>query len=918
MSKLIRTYGDTGVTWEVAGAEVPTLPMSSWLATDLGALDTQEQFALGEAWARGVVDELHPGTYFMPYKKHVDLEEELRGPLSLPLTSEVSLKLVSSGSVADSTFRIEAQIFDPSGRALEVDWNRCDGALVESDSNAMLIGEDVRRLLARIADSPSPAATISERLEYLARAKALAAKAGAALDDYLESEDVDAGEAIGFEVLSATPDRISLGPTVTDSHGTEHDLTPSIHGKIPGVVTKREGTKRTRVVMPQSLAQDAEAIARNGQMTGADVPAFLQNPEAYLPDNVDLSDYSDRVTSIDIQIYNSRPYLHVRKSSGGWLEGAIEVQLENARDLDSAEDDESKPGLSPETLDRIANQNEEFVREGDAWIHVSDEARELSEKLRSGGFDPTQSGYQPLDGVLQVLPNLETLEFVILEEGLDLEELGRWKPLSIEPPGCLKATLRPYQLSGYQWLGTLEESDLGGLLADDMGLGKTVQILAHLGRMSEAGKLLPSLVVVPLTLMDNWEQETRKFIDRPLRIHRHEGARAQRMGGLLTTPMADIVLVSYDTLRRDQLTMAKIDWNVVVCDEAQYVKNPTAQRTSVVKALKARHRVALTGTPVENGLIEFWCIMDFVQPGKLRSWAEFREEYERPIVESTSDRHRSSLVKKLQADLQPHYLRRMKDEVAKDLPPKHDPVSARIALSREQHAEYSQVIHDAKSGGRGAALGAIQVLLQVSARPPIHLLSAPVDQRLEACPKLAYLVEVLERIRDAGEKVVVFTRFLELQKLIQQTVQEKFGIHPDCINGSIPFGRQKIVDLFGEKEGFNVLVLSHDAAGVGLNVTAANHVVHYTRPWNPAKENQATDRVYRIGQTRDVHVYTPVVCRDDFVTVEDRLAMLLQDKSELARDVLVPHKDWAVTKSDLLDCVTQEIPPIQSGSIDLQ
>jgi SNF2 family DNA or RNA helicase len=344
---------------------------------------------------------------------------------------------------------------------------------------------------------------------------------------------------------------------------------------------------------------------------------------------------------------------------------------------------------------------------------------------------------------------------------------------------------------------------------------------------------------------------------------------------------------------------------MVVCDEAQYAKNPTTQRTCAVKALKSKHRSALTGTPVENGLIEFWCIMDFVQPGLLGSWADFRKEFERPIVEG-NESERDAKINTLLSKIKGCYLRRMKDQVL-DLPGKTAQI-LETKLSDFQFQIYQTIVREAKVGGRGAKLAAISKLLMLCAHPstargfPIVIEKEDVN-----CPKLKKTIEILDEIRRHGEKAIVFTDYKVVQRVLQDAIRTTLGIWPDIINGEITKNRQSIIDIFSEKEGFNVIILGHQVAGVGLNITSANHVIHYTRPWNPAKENQATDRAYRIGQNKPVSVYYPIVKDERFKTVEDRLDELIKSKEKLARDVLRPTKDMQVKIEDLIDCIDEEI-----------
>jgi SNF2 family DNA or RNA helicase len=340
---------------------------------------------------------------------------------------------------------------------------------------------------------------------------------------------------------------------------------------------------------------------------------------------------------------------------------------------------------------------------------------------------------------------------------------------------------------------------------------------------------------------------------------------------------------------------------MVVCDEAQYAKNPTTQRTCAVKALKSKHRAALTGTPVENGLIEFWCIMDFVQPGLLGSWADFRKEYERPIVQGENE-ERENKIKYLIGRIKGYYLRRLKEQ-ALELPSKNIDIR-NTGLSDQQFEIYREIAKSARAGGRGAKLAAIQKLLMLSAHPvTVKARDSIRDYESAECPKLKVTISILSEIRDLNEKAIIFTDFKIIQRVLQENIRKAFGIWPDIINGEITGNRQIIIDIFSEKQGFNVIILGHQVAGVGLNITAANHVIHYTRPWNPAKENQATDRVHRIGQEKEVTVYYPVVTDSRFVTVEQRLDELIRSKADLARDVLRPTHEFKVNPEDLLNCI---------------
>jgi SNF2 family DNA or RNA helicase len=294
--------------------------------------------------------------------------------------------------------------------------------------------------------------------------------------------------------------------------------------------------------------------------------------------------------------------------------------------------------------------------------------------------------------------------------------------------------------------------------------------------------------------------------------------------------------------------------------------------------------------------------MDFVQPGLLGSWADFRTNYERPIIEADTG-PRDELVTKLLGEIRGHYLRRLKSEILGDLPPKH-PQYRPVALEDQQYQLYREIARRGKLGGKGAALGAIQRLIMLCAHPAAvasqgGFASYPDYQ----FPKITETIKILTDIKSADEKVVIFTDFKLVQHHLQDAIRNTFGIWPDIINGELTQNRQRVIDLFSEKPGFNVIILGHQVGGVGLNITAANHVIHYTRPWNPAKENQATDRTHRIGQTKPVSIYYPIVKDERFKTVEERLDELIRSKEDLARDVLRPSAEMKVQIEELLDCL---------------
>lgn len=496
-------------------------------------------------------------------------------------------------------------------------------------------------------------------------------------------------------------------------------------------------------------------------------------------------------------------------------------------------------------------------------------------------------------------------------------------PGKAELPTSLNGELLGHQKHGVAWLQHLWRHSpsyaRGGLLADDMGLGKTLQLLTFLARaFAEVPDLPPALVVAPVALLDNWQKEIKRFFapgtfrvltlyDRELkacRVSREEIDQQLRGEGLTRflrpnwRGNAQLVLTTYETLRDYEFSLAREAWSVMVCDEAQKIKSPAALVTQAAKSMNARFKIAATGTPVENSLTDLWCLFDFIQPGLLGALNEFGRKYKRPI-EAKTDKERAAL-EELQALFAPQLLRRTKDEVI-NLPPKMEASDCRaLPISNIQRRLYAETLaaHRAKIDtcepakiGQ-AMLGMLHHLRVLCAHPvpmgQVADTSQPLTDALTASPKLAWLLTTLDSIKRRGEKVIVFTELRDIQRVLQHYIGEHFGLRPVIINGDThtrsdkDASRQNLIDAFQKKPGFGVIILSTQAVGFGLNIQAANHVIHFTRPWNPAKEDQATDRAYRIGQDKAVTVYYPTIHAHDYVTFEKRLDELLSSKRELA------------------------------------
>lgn len=511
----------------------------------------------------------------------------------------------------------------------------------------------------------------------------------------------------------------------------------------------------------------------------------------------------------------------------------------------------------------------------------------LSEAVRVSLLGETRHGQLPVT----------VLATGALEERLRLLREGG--ATAQDAPRALRATLRPYQSRGLHWLDTLASLGLGACLADDMGLGKTVQVLAFLLRRLEQApdEARPTLLVAPTSVVGNWERELARFAPT-LRLTRHYGAERARAANRFPRAPGAVVLTTYGLLRRDAALLARVDWGAVVLDEAQNIKNAASATARAARALRASQRFALTGTPVENRLAELWSILEFANPGLLGPLETFRRELALPI-ERHGNQEASARLRRL---VSPFVPRRLKSDptIITDLPAKNE-MKVVCTLTREQASLYKAVVDEElrrieEADGmerRGRVLALLLYTKQIANHPAQYLgESGPLPGR---SGKLARVVEMLEESLAAGDKALVFTQFREMGDKLVAHLSEYLGHEVLFLHGGTPRkARDEMVRRFQEDvHGPRVFVLSVKAGGTGLNLTAASHVFHYDRWWNPAVEDQATDRAYRIGQTRAVQVHK-LVCAG---TVEEKVDRLLEQKRQLAEKVVGAGEHW-VTELD--------------------
>ncbi len=513
---------------------------------------------------------------------------------------------------------------------------------------------------------------------------------------------------------------------------------------------------------------------------------------------------------------------------------------------------------------------------------------------------------------------------VEIEAGGWLRELlndnGERRLERLTAPAGFAGELRPYQERGLSWLFFLSRLGIGACLADDMGLGKTVQLLALLltereRRGGSRKRVAPTLLVCPMSVVGNWEREAGRFAPS-LRVHVHHGR--ERLAGRQFARAArasDLVVTTYALATRDGDTLGAVKWDRIALDEAQNIKNATAKQTRAIRSLPARHRVTLTGTPVENRLSELHSIMDFLNPGLLGSAKGFRERFATPI-----ERYRdAAATARLRRATGPFILRRLKTdkEIAGDLPDKIE-MTVDCHLSREQATLYQAVVDEMLEKAeqaegierRGIVLAALMKLKQVC-NHPAHLLQD--RSRLDGrSGKLARVEEILAEALGGGDKALCFTQFAEFGRMLGPYLQERLGHEVLFLHGgTAKSARDEMVARFQSSGGPALFVLSLKAGGTGLNLTAANHVIHFDRWWNPAVEDQATDRAFRIGQRKNVQV-RKLTCVG---TLEERIDRMIEEKKELAQRIVGTGEAWLtdLDTSQLRELVTLSSTAVAEG-----
>ena len=714
----------------------------------------------------------------------------------------------------------------------------------------------------------------------------------------LAVEDSEFGDEFRLSLLIR--DREAANTTSNGVSGKKPSIQPEQPIPLPELLTKK---KHERIRM--AVLQDLLVLSRHFPdlakltKTGPGSEYLSYSPEQFVQV---LLDTLPRMQLLGIALWLPKSLQHwVRPQAGGRLKAKVSANNAFMRlddmltfDWQVALGDEM---VSVKEFQKLVGRSTGLVKIKDQYVLV--DPNELTKLYKQLENPPELTGSELLRAALSE-------EYRGGRLGLSAEVqtlVKQFTESAAQPlPDALNATLRPYQQRGYDWLIKNTALGMGSLLADDMGLGKTLQVIALLLKFKQEGrfKKQKGLVVLPTTLLTNWQKEIARFAPE-LQARIYHGSNRKLP---TTTDDYDLLLTTYGVVRSDLDTLKKTTWAIVIIDEAQNIKNSDTEQTKAVKALKAPIRIALSGTPVENRLSELWSIMDFVNKGYLGGISKFNEEFGKPIQQER-DQQKLDQFRRVTS---PFLLRRVKTDrsIISDLPDKIEN-NQFCALTTEQAALYESVVQESlraieeKDGiaRRGLVLKLMTALKQIGNHPYQYLKRGSEIPSLSG--KATSLLNLLENIYASHEKVLIFTQYREMGELLAQFIQQSFGMQPLFLHGGTSRPeRDRMVEQFQKNRSDHTFILSLKAGGTGLNLTQANHVIHYDLWWNPAVESQATDRAFRIGQTKNVLVYRLM----NQGTLEEKIDAMIRSKRELADLSVKTGETWL---GDLSDAELKEL-----------
>lgn len=853
----------------------------------------------------------------VPFENIYLLDKDERDILGVPEMYDKAMRLRSEGMMNSSDFKYKMEFLThvPDGELLNCER---EGNIVTYNGQNHLLSEAQYELINKVEEFNSTEEdqkTTDYNLRKFADIKVLAKEAYCSLDSYLENENVYVPDVIKIE-LGRDQEGFTVDPSVDIEENDKFKRTFDRMRKVQSLYpVQRENGERVRIVLNPEQKSNLEHVKKQGgrHKTREEIQEMVEKPtEFFDPEAFDLSEfYSDRV--IEIGIYKPKFYPFVSPYQSCWVAGATVETPENGTTKIAIDSEEKLKELNGAI--NYAVKNSKGIVDFDNTMLDIDDARflaETAEKQLKSPKEPIKVDEEKDRKVLIIEENAEEVGFAVEDAVIERDDKYT---LFKDPFLNVDFKLKQHQEEGVAWLQHLYKSRASGcLMADDMGLGKTLQILYFMdwhSRMNADHK--PYLIVAPVSLLENWENEYNRFFMAPKlnisRLTSKDVPRQFRKDVVDKLQGMDIILTNYESLRISQLNFCAVEYDIVALDEAQKIKSPGTLVTNAAKALKSNFKIAMTGTPVENTLLDLWCIMDFCVPGLLGNAKAFAAKYQNPLKNADVDV--VALGNEVHEQLGLYFMRRLKKDAAKDLPLKNE-YKEPVLMPEIQLSTYRNVINNYVAGNEPNILTTIMNIREVSEHPYLYdstLLQHDNKELIETSARLLATISFLDNIKAKDEKVIIFAERKDTQKMLQQICHNKYGIVAKIINGDSPSivtrqtanrqSRQASIDEFQSVEGFNVIIMSPIAAGMGLNVTAANHVIHYSRHWNPAKENQATDRAYRIGQKKDVHVYYPMAVSNDFKSFDVTLDELLSRKTTLATSTIFPTERVEVKTEEL-------------------
>lgn len=852
----------------------------------------------------------------VPFESVYMFTDEEKAILGIPKLYNKAIRLRGDGMLnsPDFKYKVDFLTHAPDGEVLV---HEMCGNIIIVDGIKYLFSDVQYDMLRRIEiynNIDEGEKTTDFNLRCFASIKSLAEKSGCVLDSYLENENVYTPEKIKIEI-GHDEEGFTIDPSVQIEEKDKFKQTFDKMRKVQSVypISNNEG-ERTRVVLNPEQKRNLEFIKQSGgrHRTRENIQEIVENPTEYFdPDQFDLADfYSDRV--IEIGVYKPKFFPFVSPYKSCWIAGATVETPQDGTSRIEIKDANELEELSNAIIEAETN-NKAVVNFKDTQIDLNDAKflAEISKKQLANPKEPIRPNTKERE-VLIIEDNAEVLSFSAQERKI---ETGDRYTLFNDPYLLNDFHLKDHQEEGIAWLQHLYSQKASGcLMADDMGLGKTLQLLYFIDWHSRKYQdHHPYLIVAPVSLLENWENEYKRFFKEPrlsvTTLTSRDIPRKFDKGSIDYMQSLDIILTNYESLRISQLNFCAVEFDIIVLDEAQKIKSPGTMVTNAAKALKGRFKVAMTGTPVENTLLDLWCIMDFCVPGLLGNAKSFAAKYQNPLKNADTDI--VALGNEIHDKLGLYFIRRLKSDVAKDLPEKYVLKESK-EMPSIQESMYRHAINEYALGHQPNMLLTILDIKQISEHPYLYDSSLPnreLDEIIDTSARLQITLSFIDRIQSRNEKVIVFAERKDTQRMLQQVFFERYGVVSKIINGDTPpfvsewnkskLSRQSSIDEFQSVDGFNIIIMSPIAAGMGLNVTAANNVIHYSRHWNPAKENQATDRAYRIGQDKDVYVYYPMAVCKNFHTFDQTLDDLLSRKTSLATSTIFPTERIEVTQEEL-------------------